>query len=313
MVPGQVDYSLQMYPGLRIKGAVGSNVEIQYKDGIAGTWQSLSVVTLPSSSYDFVDDQPTSQVGERYYRVVVVSENSPDMVYITPGTFFMGSPDHEAGRSMNEGPLTEVELTYGYFIAMHEVTQAQYLSVMPEGTVNPSYFTGDLDRPVEQVSWESARIYCERLTEQERLAGRLREGWVYRLPTEAEWERACRAGTQTRFSFGDDPTYSEVGNYAWYGTNASGTTHPVGTKLALSNGLFDMQGNVAEWTLDYFGSYPGGHVINPRGPTDGFTRVWRGQSYVTSDPKLLRCANRSSYTPTATNRMLGFRVVYAPN
>jgi formylglycine-generating enzyme required for sulfatase activity len=120
-------------------------------------------------------------------------------LFLPPGTFTMGSPPNEMGRDSDEGPQTAVTLTRGFFIGKYEVTQGEYLAVIGS---NPSHFTGDLNRPVERVSWFNATNYCGQLMAQGQAAGRLSTGWVCRLPTEAEWEYACRAGTTTRYSFG---------------------------------------------------------------------------------------------------------------
>ncbi len=116
----------------------------------------------------------------------------------------------------------------------------------------------DLNRPVVQVSWYDATEYCAALTERERLAGRIATNSVYRLPTEAEWEYACRGWTSTRFNYADDPGYTNLTNYAWYNANRGGETHPVGQKLPNPWGLYDMHGNVWEWCQDGFATYPGG-------------------------------------------------------
>jgi eukaryotic-like serine/threonine-protein kinase len=172
------------------------------------------------------------------------------MVWIPPGTFLIGSPEDEVDRSENEGPQTQVTLTQGFWMGKHEVTQGEYLAVVGS---NPSYFNGvqgetdygtDLNRPVESVSWDDAVAYCAALTARERAAGRAPMSYAYRLPTEAEWEYACRAGTTTRFSYGDDPGYTHLRDYAWYEGNSERQTHPVGQKLPNPWGLYDMHGNV---------------------------------------------------------------------
>jgi formylglycine-generating enzyme required for sulfatase activity len=152
----------------------------------------------------------------------------------------MGSPDSEQDRERDEGPQTLVTLTRGFWMGRYEVTQGEYLAVMES---NPSYFTGDTNRPVENVSWNDATNYCAKLTVRERAAGRLPAGWEYRLPTEAQWEYACRAGSTNRFHYGDDPGYTELANYAWYTIN-TGSTQAVGGKLPNQWGLYDMHGNV---------------------------------------------------------------------
>jgi len=232
--------------------------------------------------------------------------------YIPPGTFTMGSPNSEVDRQSNEGPQTEVTLTKGFWLGRYEVTQREYLAVA--GT-NPSYYTGDLDRPVERVSWHDATNYCARLTAQEQGAGRLPGGWEYRLPTEAQWEYACRAGTTTRFSYGDDLNYygddlnySRLTNYGWYIGNAS-RTHRVGEKLPNPWGLYDMHGNVWEWCLDDWcaGSLPGGSVTDPQGPSSGSSRVDRGGGW-SGVGQYCRSANRNRDSPSVTAGNLGFRV-----
>ena len=144
----------------------------------------------------------------------------PGMVWIPGGTFVMGSPESEVERYSNETQHT-VTLS-GFYMSRYELTQREYLAVVGS---NPSWFQGDLNLPVEQVTWFNATGYCDQLNAKE---GRLGSGWVYRLPTEAEWEYACRAGTTTAYSFGD--TSVNAGLYVWYADNASGFSHDVGRK-----------------------------------------------------------------------------------
>ena len=203
----------------------------------------------------------------------------------------MGSSKNEADRYPDESPQTEVTISQGFWMARHEVTQAEYLALM--GT-NPSHFQGDSQRPVDSVSWDDAVRYCEKLTQREREAGRLPPGQAYRLPTEAEWEYACRAGTATRFYYGDDPDYKDLANYAWYRQNAGFTTHPVGQKLPNPWGLYDMLGNVWEWCQDWYGAYPGGSVVDPQGPAEpgmNRQRTIRGADYF-NPPQHCRSALR---------------------
>jgi formylglycine-generating enzyme required for sulfatase activity len=160
----------------------------------------------------------------------------------------------------------------------HEVTQAEYETVMG---VNPSYFQGDPNRPVDQVDWNNAVLYCQRLTEQKRMAGHITAQQAYRLPTEAEWEYAARAGTAESL----DPILGDILNdIAWWSFwifpgNAGGSSHPVQQKVPNAWGLYDMIGNVAEWCLDWHGSYPTGSVTDPTGPETGYYRVVRGGSW----------------------------------
>ena len=232
-----------------------------------------------------------------------------ELVPIEPGTFLMGSPTNEADRETNEGPQTQVRITKGFWMGKHEVTQGQYEAVM--GT-NPSRFKGDRNLPVEYVSWRDATNFCARLTEQERQAGRLLTGHVFRLPTEAEWEYACRAGTKNRFSFGDDPRLSELAKYAWYSKNSTNMTHGVGLKLPNAWGLRDMHGNVGEWCLDWYsGSLPGGSVSDPKGPPSSSNRVFRSGlwNYAASD---CRSAYRGYDGPGNRGSGIGFRLLLAP-
>jgi formylglycine-generating enzyme required for sulfatase activity len=141
--------------------------------------------------------------------------------------------------------------------------------------------------------------FCRKLTERERAAGRLDEGHEYTLPTEAQWGYACRAGTTTRFSFGDDPEYSQLGDYGWFSGNSSNRTHDVGGKLANPWGLYDMHGNVWEWCQDWYGNYSGG--------SEPSIRVLRGGSWIIS-PRHCRSANRSWASAGVTNEVIGFRV-----
>jgi len=202
-----------------------------------------------------------------------------------------------------------VTLTKGIFMGKYLVTQAEYLAVVGN---NPSQFTGDLNRPVERVSWNDSTNYCALLTQQELAAKRIPVGSKYRLPTEAEWEHACRAGSSDwRFFYGDDPTYSFVSFYAWYNANSGGTTQPVGQKLPNPWGLFDMTGNVWAWVEDWDGPYPGGSVMDPQGPATGSVRQMRGGCW-NCVPQYCRSAMREPAAPTFGANNFGLRVVLAP-
>ncbi|MBI2924245.1 MAG: formylglycine-generating enzyme family protein [Verrucomicrobia bacterium] len=236
--------------------------------------------------------------------------NFEGMVWIPAGEFIMGSPTDEVGRDQDEGPQTRVMIAQGFWMGRCEVTQAEYQSVM--GT-NPSNLTGDPASPVEKVSWLEAVEYCTKLTQRARATGRLPEGYAYRLPTEAEWEYACRAGTTTRYSYGDDKSYTQLGDYAWFTGNSDSTKHPVGTRRPNPWGLFDMHGNVWEWCLDRWqGFLPGSSLTNLPGPAEGALRVARGGSWL-YDAKICRSANRDDYSPSNRCSDLGFRVVLAPS
>jgi formylglycine-generating enzyme required for sulfatase activity len=192
----------------------------------------------------------------------------------------------------------QVTLTQPFELGVYEVTQEQYEKVM--GT-NPSKFKAP-QNPVEQVDWDDAVEFCRKLSA---LLAEKKAGYVYRLPTEAEWEYACRAGTTTTYSFGDSD--SELGDYAWYAKNSGQTTHPVGGKKPNAWGLYDMHGNVYEWCQDWYSTYPSGSVTDPTGSSSGSNRVFRGGSWFVSD--FCRSAFRSGDAPDYRDDSLGFRVL----
>jgi formylglycine-generating enzyme required for sulfatase activity len=217
-----------------------------------------------------------------------------------------------------------VTISRGFWMAKYEVTQGEYLAVMGS---NPSWFNGDhtsaegqnygtdLSRPVETVSWDDATNYCSQLTQRERAAGRIGTNSVYRLPTEAEWEYACRAWTSTRLSYGDDPGYTNLTNYAWWDANSGGTTHPVGQKLPNPWGLYDMHGNVWEWCQDWWSeNLPGGMALDPPGPATGSDRMFRGGGWGgwLDNVGSCRSAGRGIVDPYSGSSGLGFRVALAP-
>jgi formylglycine-generating enzyme required for sulfatase activity len=222
-----------------------------------------------------------------------------EFVWIPSGKFLMGSPEGEEGRSENEGPVHEVEITRGFWLGRYQVTQAQWRGVMGD---NPSYFKGD-ERPVERVSWDDVQEFIRRLNERLGLT-------AYRLPTEAEWEYACRAGTRTRFSFGDSD--ADLGEHAWFEGNSSGETHPVGERKGNGWGLFDMHGNVWEWCSDWFGEtyYSESPRDDPQGPSSGEYRVLRGGAWY-NIPWFCRSANRGNYGPGCCGFGIGVRLVRA--
>jgi formylglycine-generating enzyme required for sulfatase activity len=304
---------IQTYAGLTITGAVGTVYSIEYATDLMQTnsWRCLEFLQLPASPYLWVDKSAPVEEN-RFYRAVA-SVFPTNMVFIPPGTFRMGSPTNEVDRIPNEGPQTAVTISRGFWMGKYQVTQGEYQAVMGN---NPSHFPGDLNRPVESVTWFNATNYCGRLTKQERAAGRIATNNVYRLPTEAEWEYACRAWTSTRFSYGDDPGYTNLTNYAWYGGffggNGGSSTHPVGQKLPNPWGLYDMHSNVFQWCLDWMGRYPGGSAIDPRGPATGSARVARGGGWAAP-----ASWSRSAFRDTdggspPDDPGVGFRVILVP-
>ena len=222
-----------------------------------------------------------------------------EFVLVEPGTFEMGSPATEPGRDDDE-TLHRVTLSQPYYLGKYEVTQGQWAAVMGS---NPSSFSNcGRNCPVEAVSWEDAQGFIEELN--------LREGvTVYRLPTEAEWEYAARAGTQTAYHFGN--ATNRLGQYGWYDENSGNRTHPVGQKRPNAFGLYDMLGNVWEWVHDWYGDYPHGAVTDPRGPSSGANRVPRGGSWSDS-ARYCRVANRYRISPGNRGYILGFRLARTP-
>jgi formylglycine-generating enzyme required for sulfatase activity len=306
--------NLQLYAGLSITGAVGTVYSVEYVTDLAQTnsWRCLEFLQPPASPYLWADKSAPA-TGQRFYRAAVFAAPT-NLVFIPPGTFRMGAPTNEEDSSIldpgiGEHPQTAVTISRGFWMGKYEVTQGEYLAVMGS---NPSSFPGDSNRPVETVSWFNATNYCGKLTQLERAAGRVPTNSVYRLPTEGEWEYACRGWTSTRFSYGDDLAYTNLTNYAWYGvTNGSGTTHPVGQKLPNPWGLHDMQGNVLEWCHDWYATYPGEIALDPQGPATGSARVFRGGDWYHANNGC-RSAFRIGLIPSSTYSTLGFRVVLSP-
>jgi len=240
-----------------------------------------------------------------------------DMLWVPAGTFTMGSPTSEVGREASKEQEHNVTLTKGFYLGKYEVTQAQYETVMTGNTnglnAKPSQWPNNNDRPVEKVSWSDAQIFLSRLNQMEQTAGRLPSGWKYALPTEAQWEYACRAGTTTIFSWGNSATFTQAnfkGTHP-YGGGASGPnlqqTTDVGQYGANPWGFFDMHGNVWEWVYDWKANFSGGAQTNPEGPASGSLRVIRGSSW-TTDGTYLRSASRDDRGPSTRSHNLGFRV-----
>ena len=218
-----------------------------------------------------------------------------EFLWIPPGKFLMGEK--------KDGQV-DVTLSQGFWLGKCPVTQEEYQSVTGD---NPSGFKKVGPRaPVEDVSSEDAAAFCRKLTELASLAGRAKT-FQCRLPTEAEWEYACRAGTTTQFSFGDSP--SDLGDYAWYGKNSGMQTHPVGQKQPNPWGLYDMHGNVWEWCQDWYGPYPKGPLTDPTGPASGEYRGLRGGSWFFSAPATLSSSFRNNNPPGLRNNFNGFRCV----
>ena len=232
-----------------------------------------------------------------------------------PGSFKMGSPTTEADRSTNENQ-TDVTLSHGFWMQQHEVTQGLWKSVMnSEPWVedgDEDYYRSGPEYPAVCVWWDDALEFCKRLTTAERSAGRLAAEEQYTLPTEAQWEYACRAGTKTTYSFGNDA--SQLGDYAWYDANARDIgekyAHIIGQKRANPWKLHDMHGNVCEMCQDlYEDTLPGGRdpLVQSSKGADRANRVSRGGSW-NFNPARVRSAYRSRSTSDYGYFFLGFRL-----
>ena len=308
---------LRMVPELTMTGTPGGTNIVQYVDLLKSdsNWIPLTNIVMTSTSQVFYDaSAPATQ--KRFYRVISqgpidtnVPAGTPEgMVWIPAGNFTMGSLDSDPDRQDNEMPAFSVVQSFGFWMGKYEVTQKLFSSVVGS---NPSFFQSDETLPVDNVTWYDATNYCYLLNQSEKSAGRLPTGYAYRLPTEAEWEYASRAGSANRFEFGSDLTYSIVGQYGWTLENSDNATHPVGLKKANTYGVYDMHGNVYEWCSDWFGTYVAGDKINPTGPIGGVDKVYRGGSWGDA-ASMSRCAARGGLDPSARLNSFGFRVVLAP-
>ncbi|HBI44905.1 MAG TPA: hypothetical protein DDY78_18920 [Planctomycetales bacterium] len=246
----------------------------------------------------------------------IVNSIGMKLKLIKPGTFLMGSPKGEASQIDNEQPQHSVEITRSFYLGVYPVTQAEYVQVT--GQKNPSACSNEgVDRwrvagldtsrfPVEQVSWDAAVAFCEALN---RLEAKKRPGRKYTLPTEAEWEYACRAGSKSAYFFGSDS--KELGDYAWYEANSKRRTHAVGTRMANPWGLCDMNGNVWQWCADWHDKdyYANSPNKDPVSLNKGGARVLRGGSW-NDYAQFCRAAYRSGNPPGTCHLNLGFRVCF---
>jgi len=303
---------------LGASGTVAHSLAIPNHPSFVGyAWDQQSVdLGISTSTLWFADNELTLSIA-----------NTPlpslNMVTIAPGTFQMGSsvtPLNVAPyyNRADAQPVHQVTITRPFWIGKYEVTQAEYLAVM---NTNPSYFQGasypnSANRPVENVTWNQAMAYCAALTAQEAAAGRLPAGYQYRLPTEAEWEYCCRAGTTTEFHYGPTLVCGQASfNYSYHTNSycAPNVTVVVGGYAPNAWGLHDMHGNVWEWCLDWWdvsSNYPASPVVDPY-VNSGPYRVYRGGSWDYNSDNC-RSAHRYWWFPTFLNNNLGFRVVLAP-
>ncbi len=309
----------------------GTVAPVEWAASLEGPWHTnwtgLDAVTVSSNGVITVNVP-------KYYRVRGVASAMPSpppgMVWIPPGTFVMGSPETEKERGPDETQHT-VTLTKGFYMSKYLVTQGQYLALMGGSwsllAANDSIdafgqpISPDLNRPVENVTWFEATLYCKKLTASEQAAGRLPAGWVYRLPTESEWEYACRAGTTTAFNLGPDLRSGMancIGYWEYIGgmgtvlnTNGFfwGRTTPVGSYTPNAWGLYDMHGNANEWCMDWYDWYPVGSVTDPTGPSTGSGKALRGGAW-SGSARYCRSATRLG---VGADDGAAFRPVLAPS
>jgi len=226
-------------------------------------------------------------------------------VWIPPGSFMMGSPKEEKLRHEEE-TQHKVTLTKGFYMGVDTVTQEQWQQVMGN---NPSHFKGEKNLPVDAISWNDCQQFIKKLREKDK------DEKAYRLPTEAEWEYACRAGTTTPFHFGETIS-TEQANYfgeGVYGNGKKGVnrqkTTPVGTFPANAWGLHDMHGNLRQWCQDWYGGYPNNDVTDPQGPEKGQFRVLRGGCWL-NNPQFCRSAHRVGHVPGNRGSDYGLRLCF---
>ena len=245
-------------------------------------------------------------------RIILPDNVKLEMVKIPAGSFTMGSSTGDILKIPQETPH-RVTLTRDYWMGKYEVTQAQWKAVMGN---NPSRFEGD-NRPVTRISWNDAKKFCNKLNK--KYADKLPAGCKFDLPTEAQWEYACRAGTTTALNNGTNltsmtGTCSNLNEVGWYGKNRKSMMHPVGQKRPNNWGLYDMHGNVWEWCRDWYAdypNYPNGRVTDPVGPSSGSSRVVRGGSCY-DIAAICRSSFRLYWEPEFRSYNIGFRLALVP-
>ena len=301
-----------------VDGKMVLNYHLSETEGLVSLYHTTDL-QKPRDAWEFLSLRPISDSSEGSFDLNSYLARSPhsgffdyrtnpfhpeeSMIWIQPGSFNLGSPESETGRFFDEGPQGQVEIEHGYWLSKYEVTQAEFENIMG---FNPSRAAGTPNAPVETVTWFDAITYCQRLSEQAREANRLPDGYEYRLPTEAEWEYACRAGTEGPYSFGD--SVDDLSLYGWWSGNSGATPSQVGLLRPNPWGLYDMHGNVFEWCLTEYKAYPGGEVRNLKIDY----RAIRSGAFI-CPPEILRSACRFESAPSKSSSWLtGFRVALAP-
>ncbi len=281
--------------------------------------QPTSVKAKVGDSVTFTVNAVNINKEEKNFTTSIMDQVDLEMIWCPPGSFMMGSPETEMGRSDNESQH-KVTLTKGFWLGKYEVTQAQY-NMITFGNTNPDTENAG-NAPKYKISYNDAITFCERLTQLERLSGKLSSNYKYTLPTEAQWEYACRAGTTTALNNGknlitswleSDANLDEV---AWNISNSPAGAHLVGEKIPNAWGFYDMHGNVAEWCLDYYVNDLGTDAVtDPVQPMDGSEyspATVRGGAFNLYAYKECRSAWRFSKTRHETDWYHGFRVALVP-
>lgn len=275
--------------------SMAQGVVVFQKDGTRVVYPYEAIDSIVTYNYGETPPSGGGSVNDGQNKVFTVNGVSFKMIAVKGGTFTMGATSEQTGADPDESPTHSVTLS-DYYIGETEVTQELWNAVMGS---NPSNFTGNMQRPVEKVSW----IYCQTFI------SRLNEltGETFRLPTEAQWEYAARGGNKSQ---GYLYSGSNMIDYvAWYTFNSSTTTDPVKTKAPNELGIYDMSGNVWEWCSDWYGSYSSAAQTDPTGPSTGSYRVCRGGSW-DNFATYCRVAARISYTPTISFNDLGLRLAH---
>ena len=268
------------------KGTATATNLFTYIIVVVPTWATL-IQLLPDPAVVTDANLRAAIVASGFAWRIRDTSSNIEMLLVPGGTFMMGCSTGDLECYGDESPAHQVTLTNAFYMGKTEVTQAQWLAVMGS---NPSYFGGQPNNPVERVSWNTIQNF--------------NSATGLRLPTEAEWEFACRAGTTT-------VRYGVLDDIAWYNSNAGGTTHAVATKLPNALGLYDTIGNVWEWCQDWYEPYSSGSVTNPTGPATGSYRLLRGGGWTDSSINC-RGSLRNYFNPDSVTTGLGFRVVRNP-
>ena len=283
------------------------------KNGIVVIWRSNSYLdntweaihSFPTSKHETTELNLKPKTDERaFFKLSWQPINLPDrLIWIAPGKFLMGSPMNQTGRFKDEGPVHSAFVPHGFWMEKFEITQKRYQDTMGN---NPSSTEFTPDLPVNRVTWHEALQFCKKLTDSARLSGKLPIGYIYRLPTEKEWEYVCRAGTNNAYSYGDST--DSLSEYGWWAKNSGNQPEPVGKLKPNPWGLYDMHGNLFEWCFDSYESYPGGKAFS----NTGNMKVLRGGAYYCPSNILRSACRAESQEPDYRWILAGFRVVLAP-